>query len=176
MSKAYQDTIADIHQKLGIPASYAKKRKLLLQYECTQPCSAGLDIFDREVLMHVTALSAWQAMQTAALQDGVELQLVSAYRSVQYQKNLFLKKVEAGINIADILRVNAAPGYSEHHTGRALDLTCPGSECLEESFETTAAFAWLQQHAADYSFFMSYPKNNEHHLLYEPWHWCHKTK
>lgn len=176
MSKTYEARIAEIHQELGIPATYAKDRNLVIQYECTDPRPVGLDIFDREVFMHKTALRAWLAMQSAALQDGVELQLVSAYRSVEYQKNLFLKKLNAGISITDILKVNAAPGYSEHHTGQALDLTCPGSDCLEESFEATPAFAWLQGHAADHSFFMSYPRENEHQLLYEPWHWRHKAK
>ena len=176
MSTTYKDRIAEIHQELGIPASYARDRKLSLQDECVDLSSAGVDIFDREVSMHTTTLSAWERMKSAALHDGIELQLVSAFRSVEYQKHLFLKKINAGLNISDILQVNAAPGYSEHHTGRALDLTCPGSECLEESFEETAAFAWLERYAVDHTFLMSYPRNNQYGLLYEPWHWCYRNK
>lgn len=175
MSKTYKDMIADLHLELGIAASYAKDRNLSLQFECSDLRPAGMDIFNREVSMDASTLSAWQVMQSAALKDGIELQLVSAYRSVEYQKTLFLKKMNAGIAITDILQVNAAPGFSEHHTGKALDLTCPGSECLEESFETMPAFAWLERNAADHAFFMSYPKNNKHSLLYEPWHWCHQN-
>lgn len=176
MSKEYEDRIAIIHQQLGIPAAYARDRNLTLQYECLNLSPAGVDIFNREVSMDATALSAWGMLKSAALEDGIELQLVSAYRSIEYQKNLFLKKLDAGLSITEILQVNAAPGYSEHHTGKALDLTCPGSECLEESFEHTPAFAWLQRYATDHAFVMSYPRNNEHCLLYEPWHWCHKIK
>ena len=44
--------------------------------------------------------------------------------------------------------------------------------CLEESFELTPAFAWLELNAADFSFTMSFPRNNDNGLLYEPWHWC----
>jgi zinc D-Ala-D-Ala carboxypeptidase len=172
VSNAYKDAIAEIHQELGIPENYAVDRKLSLQFECLELSHAGLDIFNREVSMHEKAVSAWEMMKSTALEDGIELQLVSAYRSVEYQKNLFFKKINAGISISDILQVNAAPGYSEHHTGLALDLTCPDSECLEESFEATAAFAWLERHAADHAFRMSYPRENEHGLLYEPWHWC----
>jgi len=176
VSNAYKDAIVQIHQELGIPESYALDRKLPLQFECTELSHAGLDIFDREVSMHEKALSAWEKMKSTALADGIELQLVSAYRSVEYQKNLFLKKINAGISISDILQVNAAPGYSEHHTGLALDLTCPDAECLEEGFEETPAFAWLKRHAADHAFRMSYPRDNDHGLLYEPWHWCHIEK
>lgn len=176
MSKVYKNLIAEIHQELGIPASYAKDRKLLLQYECLDLLPAGIDIFNREVSMGAKVLPAWKKMKSAALGDGIELQLVSAHRSVEYQKSLFLTKMNAGVSIADILKVNAAPGYSEHHTGKALDLTSPGSECLEESFETTTAFAWLRHYAADHAFTMSYPRNNKHSLLYEPWHWRHEIK
>ncbi len=165
MSSTYQAIISDIHEALGIPPSYADDRKLSLQYDCQHLKLAGLDIFDREV-----------KMQKAASQDGIELQLVSAYRSVNYQEQLIRKKLVAQQTIEEILKVNAAPGYSEHHSGRALDLTCPGAECLEQSFENTAAFAWLQEHAGKYGFHMSFPKNNIHGMLYEPWHWCYKQK
>lgn len=168
----FEKLIAVIHEELKIPAVYAAEHKLVLQSECMNPVSAGTDIFDREVLMEETALAAWRGMQAVALQEGVELQLVSAFRSVEYQKQLFLKKLKAGQSIDEILKVNAAPGYSEHHSGKALDLTCPGSACLEESFEHTVAFDWLERHAASYGFFMSFPRNNVHGLLYEPWHWC----
>jgi D-alanyl-D-alanine carboxypeptidase len=72
------------------------------------------------------------------------------------------------------LRVNAIPGYSEHHTGRALDLHTGEAEPLSETFELEPAFAWLQEHALTYGFTMSYPKNNELGIAYEPWHWCYR--
>ena len=172
MSKAFKELIADIHKELGIPSSYAVDRNLSLQEECQKLKSAGIDTFNREVSMEVNTLPKWLAMQSAASLDGIELQLVSAYRSVEYQKNLLLKKINFGQAIDEILKVNAAPGYSEHHSGKALDLTCPNSECLEESFEDTPAFAWLERHAADFAFTMSFPRNNSYGLLYEPWHWC----
>jgi len=174
VSKSYKEMIAEIHQELGIPASYARDQKLTLQNECLNLSPAGVDIFNREVSMEVTTISAWKMMKSAALQDGIELQLVSAYRSIEYQKNLFLKKMDVGVSIAEILLVNAAPGYSEHHSGMALDLTSPGSECLEESFEESPAFAWLERYASDHAFVMSFPRNNDHGLLYEPWHWRYK--
>ena len=74
--------------------------------------------------------------------------------------------------LVDILRVNAAPGYSEHHTGRAIDLGTIGCRALEEEFELTEAFAWLENNAAHFQFSLSYPRNNPSGVIYEPWHWC----
>src|SRR5690606_38685754 len=67
--------------------------------------------------------------------------------------------------------VNAAPGYSEHHGGDALDIGTTGESPAEESFEHTAAFAWLQAHAGRFGFALSYPRDNPHGITYEPWHW-----
>ena len=71
----------------------------------------------------------------------------------------------------DFLRVNAAPGYSEHHTGRAVDIGTPGCPPLEEAFEDTAAFAWLSRNAGAAGFRMTYPRGNPQGVIYEPWHW-----
>jgi D-alanyl-D-alanine carboxypeptidase len=86
---------------------------------------------------------------------------------------LILGKLAKGRSIDEVLTVNAPPGCSEHHSGRAVDVGCAGTAPLEESFETTPAFAWLQRHAAAFGFSLSYPRGNRHGYLYEPWHWCH---
>jgi len=133
---------------------------------------AGLDMFDRPQQMTAETLTAWQAMQAAALTDGITLKLVSAYRSVEYQCGLIRRKLDAGQNIDDILCVNAIPGYSEHHTGRALDLHAGEGEPLTESFEEEDAFHWLIENASAFRFYLSYPRDNTEGIVYEPWHWC----
>jgi len=143
-----------------------------LQIEAEKLVSAGPDVFDREQLMHPDTLIAWQEMKTVSAIDNIQLQLVSAFRSVEYQCALIQRKLDQGIDLAQILTVNAAPGFSEHHTGKALDLTTPGAEPLEESFETTDAFSWLQKNASDYGFSLSYPRDNPWGIAYEPWHWA----
>jgi D-alanyl-D-alanine carboxypeptidase len=110
-------------------------------------------------------------MKTAAAAENVELLIVSGFRSIEYQVELFLKKLAAGISIEDILDVNAAPGFSEHHTGRAVDIATRGARPLTEEFETTPAFAWLRLHAADFAFQLTYDRGNRHGFCYEPWHW-----
>ena len=137
--------------------------------------SVGKDIFDREQRLTPAAAEAWRRMQTAAGEDDISLQLVSAYRSVDYQVGLFERKLARGQLIDDILQVNAAPGFSEHHSGNALDLTDGECEPLIEDFERTPAFAWLQVHAGRFGFVMSYPRDNPYGFIYEPWHWCYQA-
>lgn len=111
-------------------------------------------------------------MVAAAAGDEIQLQLVSAYRSVDYQEGILRKKLEKGQAIDEILRISAAPGFSEHHSGRAVDVTTPGFPALEEAFEESEAFAWLIRHAGEFSFRLSYPRGNPHGVAYEPWHWA----
>jgi D-alanyl-D-alanine carboxypeptidase len=111
-------------------------------------------------------------MRGTAARDGLTLQIVSAFRSVEYQLGILERKLARGLNIDEILRVSAAPGYSEHHTGRCVDFTASGFTPLEEEFEHSPEFAWLQRHAAEYRFALSYPHDNRHGIAYEPWHWC----
>lgn len=118
------------------------------------------------------AAAAWQRMHAAARHDRIDLQVVSAFRGIEYQLGILQRKLAAGQSITQILQVSAAPGYSEHHTGRALDLTTPGYAPLEEVFETSPAFAWLQTHAGEFGFRLSYPRGNGYGIVYEPWHWC----
>jgi zinc D-Ala-D-Ala carboxypeptidase len=111
-------------------------------------------------------------MLAAAHAQNIPLQIVSAFRSADYQVGILERKLARGVSIDDILRVNSAPGYSEHHSGRAVDLTSTGYPALEEAFETSPAFAWLSVNAIRFGFFLSYPRGNPHGIVYEPWHWC----
>jgi D-alanyl-D-alanine carboxypeptidase len=164
--------IARLHRKLGIPAGYAQRRGLPLQPEARRLVSVGPDIYQRDQRLLPAAAAAWQAMASAAAADGVELQLVSAFRPVDYQAGILRRKLDQGQSIDDILRVSAAPGYSEHHSGRAVDLTTPGCAVLEEEFEHSAAFAWLNRRALEFGFRLSYPRGNPHGVAFEPWHWA----
>lgn len=168
----YGQSIAALHAEFGIPADYAQQRKLPLCAEAGELVSIGADMLGREQRLAPRAAEAWQRMQAAAGRDGVQLLVVSAFRSVEYQAALIRRKLDRGMGIADVLKINAAPGYSEHHTGRALDLTTSESQPLEVAFETTPAYGWLTQHAGEHGFRLSYPRNNPHGINYEPWHWA----
>jgi D-alanyl-D-alanine carboxypeptidase len=157
---------------LGVPRNYGRTRCLRLQREPTRLVSIGNDVHGREQWLQPRAARAWARMRDAATRDGVTLQIVSAFRSIEYQVGIVQRKLARGLTMDEILRVSAAPGYSEHHTGRCVDFTTPGCTPLEEEFERSPAFGWLERNAARFGFALSYPRGNRHGIGYEPWHWC----
>ena len=163
-------------QAYGVPADYGRVRGLRRQREPGQLAFIGRDVNGREQWLQPRAASAYARMIAAAALDGVEIQLVSGFRSAGYQLAILERKLARGQPIDEILRVIAAPGFSEHHTGRAVDLTAPGCRPAEVEFEDSPAFAWLGRHAARFRFRMSFPRGNPHGIAYEPWHWCYSAK
>ncbi len=159
-------------KNLGIRQSVIDQCRMPLCTEPDEVTPIGEDVFGRPQFATSLTSVRWQLMRTAAETAGINLQVVSAYRTIEYQCTLWQAKLDRGDSIEEILKVNAVPGFSEHHTGRALDLTTPEFEPLSEHFEESAAFAWLSQHAREYDFVMSYSRDNPYGLIYEPWHWC----
>ncbi|MFM1895848.1 MAG: hypothetical protein RLZZ385_922 [Pseudomonadota bacterium] len=174
-SDRFLQQIQDIHRQLGIPAAFLEQCPMPLCEEPLELVDTELDFFQRPQRLVAAANAGWMAMKKAAASEAIELVLLSAYRSVDYQQQLIVRKLAAGQTIDNILKVNAAPGFSEHHTGRAVDLGTPGCEPLTEAFDTTLAFAWLQQRAGEFGFTLSYPRGNAWGIDYEPWHWCFKA-
>ena len=164
--------LQDRLEQLGIDAArYEQDTALALEAEPERLALAGFDRYRRPLWLQQGAARAWQRMQQQAAREGIVLEAISGYRSHDYQLGIFARKRARGLEVDAILQVNAAPGYSEHHSGRALDISSPGEPPAEESFESTAAFAWLLEHAGDYGFHLSYPRDNPHGIVYEPWHW-----
>nr|WP_329957043.1 M15 family metallopeptidase [Xylella taiwanensis] len=158
--------------KLGINADrYARTTGLSIESEPAALTYAGRDRYKRPLCLTINAARAWHTMCQAAVRDGILLDAISGYRSYAYQLDIFEHKLAQGQTLAQILTVNAAPGFSEHHSGEALDIGMPGEPPVDESFERTTAFAWLQRHARTFGFHLSFPRNNPHGIVYEPWHW-----
>jgi D-alanyl-D-alanine carboxypeptidase len=143
------------------------------QEEARELASVGETPDGRPVRLTPEAALAWTAMRDAAAADGVTLVPVSGFRSIARQEEIFRAKLERGETIEAVLATIAAPGYSEHHTGRAIDIAVPGLLQLTEDFAGTPAFRWLEAHARTYGFTLSYPRGNAHGFRFEPWHWCH---
>ncbi len=131
----------------------------------------GMDRYGRPLWLDASAAVAWARLHTAAARDNVALEPISGFRSRDYQVGIFRRKLARGQSLDEILTVNAAPGFSEHHSGRALDIGTPGDAPAEASFEGTSAFEWLTINAQRFGFAMSYPRGNPHGIAYEPWHW-----
>jgi len=130
--------------------------------------------FQPGIELHIDAAEALDAMMDAALSDGIDLRLLSGFRSLDLQEEIFFEVAsERNQTPEERARVSAPPGYSEHSTGYAVDLGdgwAPETN-LSQSFEQTEAFTWLQDHAARYHFVLSFPAGNSQGVLYEPWHW-----
>jgi zinc D-Ala-D-Ala carboxypeptidase len=157
--------------ELNVSKQYGTQHQLDLVPEPALLDFAGFDRYQRPLWMQSDAAIAWKRMQHAARQDMITLEAISGYRGHAYQLGIFKRKLARGLSLEQILEVNAAPGYSEHHSGRAIDIGTPNEPAAEESFEHTAAFVWLMQNANKHGFRLSYPRNNVHGIIYEPWHW-----
>lgn len=129
---------------------------------------------DGGITLRRPAATAFIDMVNAARNDGVYIVPLSGFRSVEQQQYLFFGiKEEQAQRASERATVSAPPGYSEHHTGYAMDVgdaDAPRTH-LEQSFENTKAFRWLQENAARYSFELSFEKDESSEVSYEPWQW-----
>lgn len=166
------DDVRLVCAELGISAQLLAARGLLEFGEPLHLELAEVGADGREHWLTPQAAAAWRDLKATALADGVELVIVSAFRSIERQTEIVRNKLAGGALIDDILRRCAPPGFSEHHSGRALDLTSPGEPVLEVEFAQSAAFAWLSAHAGRFGYRLSYPAGNRSGYQYEPWHWC----
>lgn len=110
-------------------------------------------------------------MAEAAKKDSIELIVDSGFRSIWYQKQIIRRRLEAGENYEKLITYVAPPGYSEHHTGRAVDFV-PS----EARFVFTDAYKWLKSHAAEFGFYETYPKDTSGTTPWESWHWVFQSK
>jgi D-alanyl-D-alanine carboxypeptidase len=157
---------------LGISSDFIARRGLRACEETQDLECAEVGEDGRKHLLVPAAARAWRSLKAAALADGVDIYIVSAFRSTERQAELIRQKLDAGETLAAVLTVCAPPGYSEHHTGRAVDISTPSCRALEMAFDQTAAYAWLTRYAPGYGFHLSYPAGNPWGFQYEPWHWC----
>ncbi|MBQ9859471.1 MAG: M15 family metallopeptidase [Clostridia bacterium] len=122
------------------------------------------------------------AMMAAGRAAGIkDLAVQSGYRSVSTQDRLYWAEVrEHRVNYSDEIAAQKSagtvvkrPGYSEHHTGLAVDVGGNGNFNLNQDFENTEAFKWLSTHCHEYGFILRFPKDKEEitGVIYEPWHY-----
>lgn len=122
----------------------------------------------KDQYFHGDAIDFLTDMLDEANKDGVEIKIVSAYRSFDEQAELkgqFTQVYGSGANT-----FSADQGYSEHQLGTAVDLTDPITSGTYTSFAGTESYKWLQDNAYKFGFILSYPEDNNFYI-YEPWHW-----
>jgi D-alanyl-D-alanine carboxypeptidase len=124
------------------------------------------------LMLRRPAAAALEEMAAAARADGVTLVASSAYRSYEYQVEVYKRNVrEMGQALAD--RESAKPGYSQHQTGLALDF---GS--IDDSFAETRAGRWMAENANRFGWSLSFPQGYEEATGYrwESWHYRYVGK
>jgi murein DD-endopeptidase MepM/ murein hydrolase activator NlpD len=121
--------------------------------------------------LHQDAANAWSKMQQSALNSGIRLDVVSGYRSVSDQTDLWNKQVQRQGSASAAAKISAPPGYSEHHTGYALDIGANGVANLSAGFENTPAYDWLSKNAKSFGFEQSFTRTSAVGADNEPWHW-----
>jgi D-alanyl-D-alanine carboxypeptidase len=165
--------LIEIHEKLGINQLHLESTKLKLN---PQPELHMLEVVDIDfegkpfILLSSTA-KAWRAMVEDAKRDQITLKPFSGFRSYTHQMGLIQRRLNEGRELTKVLTHIAIPGFSEHHTGRAIDIHAEGHPILEEEFELTPEFQWLSKNAGKYQFRLSYPRDNDQGIIFEPWHW-----
>lgn len=139
----------------------------------------GLNVLGGGLLTANAAQAAASLFQGAA-NAGIQMQVVSSYRSYATQQVTFENWVQTemaqGYDRATAeVRANvysARPGHSEHQLGTVMDLSCYGCAAFDNSAGNLAVYNFLAANAHKYGFVISYPPNTQHltGYKYEPWH------
>lgn len=107
-------------------------------------------------------------MIKGAMQGGIDLKIISAYRS--FEEQISVKTGYKVIYGSGANKFSADQGYSEHQLGTTIDFTTPKLKILSLQLESDPAYKWLTENAYRFGFVLSYPKGNSYYQ-YEPWHW-----
>lgn len=152
-----------------------KTHKLPDDWESTVVLDEAENIYGETYLVETKALERFLALRDELLKEGIDIELDSTYRSVQEQQKLWDEwTVEYGEDY--VKTYVAVPGYSEHHTGLAIDvcLDVDGNRINDndEMLKEDEIFAKVHEHLADYGFILRYPEGKEDitGYGYEPWH------
>ncbi|MBX2866586.1 D-alanyl-D-alanine carboxypeptidase family protein [Candidatus Kaiserbacteria bacterium] len=181
-NEEFEDQIEDIADTVGVLDKLSKTDEELLQkyskvyFLNEHYIPDSLSNIDKEWLynedlekqIHKKVEPFLEDMLEEALDDGVKIWIVSAYRSWGEQANLksaYTVTYGSGANT-----FSADQGYSEHQLGTAVDFTTEGLGGGLNGFGNTEAFEWLVDNAYKYGFVLSYDENNQYYI-YEPWHW-----
>ena len=155
-----KDTLMIVNKHYKIENNYKPGNLVTVLSEHGYPNKIRADVYEE-----------FKKMYNAAKNDNVSIFIASPYRSYSDQNALYTYYVNTdGKKNADTY--SARPGFSEHHTGLAMDLI-PEYGLDLDTFENSDGFKWMQENAYKYGFILRYPKDKEYitGYIYEPWHY-----
>jgi len=125
---------------------------------------------NKEMFFLEGVFSHLKQMMDDAYADGIDIKIISAYRSFGEQASLkysYTVTYGTGAN-----KFSADQGYSEHQIGTAIDFSTEelNGSLTASSFEKSETHKWLNENAHKYGFILSYPRGNDYYQ-FEPWHW-----
>ena len=124
---------------MGISDEYFN-RGIPMYSEANTLIKLNNDIDERSLYLTIAAANAWILMKAIAESENINLKAYSGFRNYEYQRRLIEKRIEKGEVLEEVLKHLAAPGFSEHHTGCAVDITTDGCRAGSEDFADTEAF------------------------------------
>ncbi|MHC9536525.1 M15 family metallopeptidase [Dellaglioa sp. BT-FLS60] len=147
-------------------------------------------VIDGNVVVNKKIENALNEFAAAASAAGYKASLVSGYRSISYQKEVYSDSIKsyekAGKSVTEAKKLTkeyvAAPGSSEHHTGLAVDIMSSNWYAKHGDLDNSSAKdkgqKWLINHAVDYGFILRFPKDKEKStkIDYETWHFRYVGK
>ena len=154
-----------VNKKHKLPDDWVEKVELI----------TARNILGREFLVERKTLEQFEALRIKLLEEGVNIELDSTYRSVQRKQELW-EEFETEYGIDYCRKYVAIPGYSEHHTGLVVDVCLIKDGVVIDDNDDMIAereiFAKVHERLADYGFILRYLEGKEDitGYSYEPWH------
>ena len=156
----YQYPYADA-DTIGVKDVYGNKNKYY-------------QVSSTNITLTQTTLDAMNTMTEAFYSEtgSDDMIIVSGYRNVQSQRDIYNDRVATQGEEMAALYV-ASPGFSEHHTGLAMDLSFYTDDGTSVSIENYEFGPWINDNCAKYGFVLRYPSDKVDitKIGYEFWHY-----
>ena len=171
----------DIDNEFNYVILVNKVEKLPDNYEKLVQLIDVKNSFGKEFQVEKETYRHFIELRNEMLNEGIQIELDSIYRSVARQKEIVAEFTEKyGENY--VKKYVAVPGFSEHHTGLAVDICLVvNGKIIDDNDEMIAQkeiFSKIHKKLADYGFILRYPpgKENITGYAYEPWHFRYVGK
>ncbi|MGO1585644.1 MAG: M15 family metallopeptidase [Mesonia sp.] len=153
---------------------------------------ANLSLYGEGYQLREEVNKAFSKMQAEAKKEGIHIQIVSAYRSYERQKQIFNAKfsryTKRGLSGTDavkkIIEYSTIPGTSRHHWGTDIDIIDakakqPKNVLMPRNYDEDGPYCemkmWLNEHSEKFGFYIVYTNNPKRKGFHpEPWHFSYQ--